>query len=145
MRRYVARPHAPFAPPRPGVAVEHARRHIVLGVRHIDVARFGMHVDAIGNGDVLLRAVGDEGIRDLFFRHGVHNAVGDGVPLLVVAPFRAVVVERVAMDAEIGAGDVEGVGHLHLVSAAFLLQHVEVGVCALVVAARSHPQLSLRI
>lgn len=126
-------------------AVECARRDVILGVGHEYVSGLGMDRDAVRNGDLLFGAVGDEILRHPLMGADVDYAVADGVGSGVVAPFGGIIIEGVASDSHVGAGNGDRVAHHHLVVAGFLLQHIEARRTALIVTSRRDPYLFILV
>ena len=89
----VAGADAPFTSAVGREAVERAAADVVFGIGDEYVAGYGVYGDAVGDGDVLVGAVGYEVVGHHFMCADVNDAVGDGVFLGVVAPIGGEVVD----------------------------------------------------
>ena len=77
--RDITRADAPFLASVGTIAVECARRDIVLGVGYEYVACFGMDGNAIWYGDIALGPVGNKSVRHDLFCACVDDALADGI------------------------------------------------------------------
>ena len=86
--------------------------HIVLSVGDVELSLLSIDSDAVGDLDILLRAVLDEVAVDDLLALGVDDGVADRVCPRDVAPFGAVDEEGVTGERHVGAGDVKRLGDL---------------------------------
>ena len=94
------------------VAVEAPWSHIVLSVGDVELSLLSIDSDAVGDLDILLRAVLDEVAVDDLLALGVDDGVADRVCPRDVAPFGALDEEGVTGERHVGAGDVKCLGDL---------------------------------
>ena len=113
MRGDIARLDGPLALPcLEVVAVEAPWSHIVLSVGDVELSLLSIDSDAVGDLDILLRAVLDEVAVDDLLALGVDDGVADRVCPRDVAPFGAVDEEGVTGERHVGARDVKCLGDL---------------------------------
>jgi len=92
--------------------VEAPWSHIVLSVGDVELSLLSIDSDAVGDLDILLRAILDEVAVDDLLALGVDDGVADRVRPRDVAPFGAVDEEGVTGERHVGARDVKCLGDL---------------------------------